>query len=295
MREFDFIRWRKVSTLISISLLTLGMLSLILKGGLNYGVDFAGGNLIQIKFADKLGVKDLEKMRSLLKEDGIGCSIQQFGGDREVIIRVESKEEEVGERVRDVIESGGFTLSDWSSTYVGPSISRDLKKIAILAIIFAFTGIVLYITWRFEFRFAIAAIVALLHDVLIVVGVFSLTGKEFNIPIIAAILAIIGYSLNDTIVVFDRIRENLRLLRKELYSRILNHSINQSLKRTLITSLTTLFAVTSLYIWGGIVIHDFSFALIIGVIVGTYSSIFIASPLLLLLQKKKLFGKLHGT
>jgi preprotein translocase subunit SecF len=295
MRELDFIRWRKVSTLISISLLTLGMLSLILKGGLNYGVDFAGGNLIQIKFAGKLGVKDLEKMRSLLKEDGIGCSIQQFGGDREVIIRVESKEEEVGERVRDVIESGGFTLSDWSSTYVGPSISRDLKKIAILAIIFAFTGIVLYITWRFEFRFAIAAIVALLHDVLIVVGVFSLTGKEFNIPIIAAILAIIGYSLNDTIVVFDRIRENLRLLRKELYSRILNHSINQSLKRTLITSLTTLFAVTSLYIWGGIVIHDFSFALIIGVIVGTYSSIFIASPLLLLLQKKKLFGKLHGT
>lgn len=295
MRELNFIEWRKVSFVASISLIIFGILSLILKGGLNYGVDFAGGTLIQIKFARKLEIKDLEKVRTLLKRNGIECGIQQLGEGGDIIIRAESKEEGIGREVRGILDEGGFTISDWSSTYVGPSIGRDMKKIAILAIIFAFIGIVLYITWRFEFRFAIAAIAALLHDVLIVVSVFSLTEKEFNIPIIAAILAIIGYSLNDTIVVFDRIRENLRLLRKEVYSKILNRSINQSLNRTLITSLTTLFAVTSLYIWGGIVIHDFSFALIIGVIVGTYSSIFIASPLLLFLQQKRLFGKPYGT
>jgi preprotein translocase SecF subunit len=162
---------------------------------------------------------------------------------------------------------------------VGPKIGEELKGKAILAIFWALLGIILYIWWRFELTFGLAAVAALFHDVLITIGIFSLLGKDISLSIVAALLTIVGYSLNDTIVVFDRVREDLKLYRKEPYGSVINHSINETLSRTIITSLTTFVVVLSLYIFGGSVIHDFAFALLVGVVVGTYSSIFVASPL----------------
>jgi preprotein translocase subunit SecF len=167
---------------------------------------------------------------------------------------------------------------------VGPQVGAALRRQATLAIVYALVGILIYITIRFEFRFAVAAILALVHDVLITLGAFALTNKELSLPVIAAFLAIVGYSLNDTIVVFDRIRENLKLYRREVYEAVINRSINETLSRTLLTSLTTLLVVLALFFLGGEVIHDFAFALLVGIIVGTYSSIFVASPLLIFWQ-----------
>jgi preprotein translocase subunit SecF len=170
---------------------------------------------------------------------------------------------------------------------VGPKVGKDLRRKGILAIVYALIGILIYITWRFEFIFAVGAIIALAHDVMITVGAFSIANKEFTLPIVAAILTIIGYSLNDTIVVFDRIRENRRKMRSEPFGRVINASINETLGRTLLTSLTTLIVVVILFIFGGGVIHDFAFALMVGVLVGTYSSIFVASPIILTWQERK--------
>ena len=163
---------------------------------------------------------------------------------------------------------------------IGPRIGEELKGKALLAIFWALVGIILYIWWRFEFTFGIAAVIALFHDVLITIGIFSITGKEMSLPVVAALLTIVGYSLNDTIVVFDRIREDLKKFRRESYVNVFNHSINETLSRTIITSLTTFVVVLSLYLFGGSVIHDFAFALLIGIIVGTYSSVFVASPIM---------------
>jgi preprotein translocase subunit SecF len=164
---------------------------------------------------------------------------------------------------------------------VGPQVGKDLRKKGLMAILYAMIGILIYITWRFEFRFALGAIIALIHDVLITLGIFSLLGKEINLPTIAAFLAIIGYSLNDTIIVYDRIRENMGKLARESFVTVINRSINETLSRTIITSATTLLVVLALFIFGGGVIHDFAFALLVGIIVGTYSSIFVASPILI--------------
>lgn len=292
--DYDLVSKRYIMFAVSGIIILVGIVSIFLHGGLEYSVDFAGGSLLWLKFDKPVAV---EELRSSLAGIDLGDSQIQMLGDgsstgesREVIIRTAQTEEgtsrtgEVKEVLRSTFAGNAYEILD--EEFVGPKIGTELKGKAIKAIIFSLLVIVLYISWRFEFRFAMAAIVALAHDVLITIGIFSLTGKEISLPVIAALLTIVGYSLNDTIVVFDRIREELRLMRRKRYPVIINASINRTLSRTIITTTTTLFVVLSLFVFGGSVIHDFAFALLVGVIVGTYSSIFVASPVLVEWQQR---------
>jgi preprotein translocase subunit SecF len=259
---------------------------LIIHKGPNLGIDFAGGTLVQIKFNKETSV---DKIRDALKTINLGNSvIQQFGyqDNNEFLVKTEKSSSEL-KGLSDIIEEAlakTYAAGEYEVRrveVVGPKVGKDLRQKGMLAMIYAMIGILVYITWRFEFRYAIGSIIALIHDVAITVGIFSLLNKEFTLPIIAALLTIIGYSLNDTIVVYDRIRENLRTQRRQPLGQIVNASINQVLSRTILTSGTTLLVVGALFFLGGAVIHDFAFALLVGVIVGTYSSIFIASPTVL--------------
>ena len=281
--HFDFMGKIKAAMIISSIAILIGLGSIVFSGGLKYGIDFAGGTLVQLQFKNP---PDIEVIRDGLKTIGLGEStIQEFGSKKDILIRVERSEEKleaVGAMVKRSL-SQKFNSDDIiveRVEMVGPKVGRDLREKALLSILYAIIGIVIYISWRFEFQYAIAAIIALIHDVLVTMGAFSILDKEFTLVIIAAFLTIIGYSLNDTIVVFDRIRENLRRKGKLSLSEIINSSINQTLSRTLLTSGTTLLVVLALFFFGGAIIHDFSFALLIGVFVGTYSSIFIASVFL---------------
>jgi preprotein translocase SecF subunit len=292
--NFDFVGKRKVAFAISIGLIVVGLISLVAHKGPAFSIDFAGGTLLQMKFEKDLSVQDI---RASLDKIGWGdAEIQKFGEGKEFLIRV--KKQEVGTQVGDQIKA--VLMKDFPDNAfevrreekVGPKIGEELKGKAVWAIFWAMIGILIYITWRFEFKFAVGAIAALFHDVLITVGIFSILNKEISLAIVAALLTIVGYSLNDTIVVFDRIREDLALMRGQSYETIINASINQTLSRTIITSLTTLVVVICLFALGGEVIRDFAFALMVGVAVGTYSSIFVASPVLIewhsrLLAKKK--------
>ena len=268
---------------LSAILILIGIISVIIHGGLKYGIDFAGGTLVQLKFEKPPAI---EEIRDGLKTIGLGDStIQEFGSKNHILIRVqrsEEKLEEVGTQVKNSL-AGKFNseaIVVERVEMVGPKVGRDLREKAVLSIIYAIIGIVIYISWRFELQYAIAAIIALIHDVLVTMGAFSLYDKEFTLVIVAAFLTIIGYSLNDTIVVFDRIRENMRRKGKTPLVEVINNSINQTLSRTILTSGTTLLVVVALFFLGGEIIHDFSFALLVGVMVGTYSSIFIASVFL---------------
>ena len=282
--NFDFMGQIKAAMIISGIAILIGLGSIVFSGGLKYGIDFAGGTLVQLQFKNP---PDLEVIRDGLKTIGLGEStIQEFGSKKDILIRVERSEEKleaVGAMVKRSL-SQKFNSDDIiveRVEMVGPKVGRDLREKALLSILYAIIGIVIYISWRFEFQYAIAAIIALIHDVLVTMGAFSILDKEFTLVIVAAFLTIIGYSLNDTIVVFDRIRENLRRKGKLSLSEIINSSINQTLSRTLLTSGTTLLVVLALFFFGGAIIHDFSFALLVGVFVGTYSSIFIASVFLI--------------
>ena len=254
------------------------MFSFVSRGSKNFGVDFTGGTIQQFRFQHPVS---LDRARDSLLDVGLaGSPIQQFGGDKEIIIRTFSDSSNIVEsKFKEVFSDNPFQVMRVDK--VGPAVGEDLRKKAIQALIFALIGICIYISFRFEFRFAIAAIIALFHDVIISVGAIALTGREISLPVIAALLTIVGYSINDTIVVFDRIREDRRLMRKADRKTIINTSINQTLSRTLLTSLTTLLVVLALYLLGGEVINDFAFVLLVGVLVGTYSSIFIASPVLI--------------
>ena len=281
--EFDFMGKKQTAIRLSAILILIGIVSVIIHGGLKYGIDFAGGTLVQLKFEKPPAI---EEIRDGLKTIGLGDStIQEFGSKNHILIRVqrsEEKLEEVGTRVKNSL-AGKFNseaIVVERVEMVGPKVGRDLREKAVLSIIYAIIGIVIYISWRFELQYAIAAIIALIHDVLVTMGAFSLYDKEFTLVIVAAFLTIIGYSLNDTIVVFDRIRENMRRKGKTPLVEVINNSINQTLSRTILTSGTTLLVVVALFFLGGEIIHDFSFALLIGVIVGTYSSVFIASVFL---------------
>ena len=281
--NFDFMGKIKMTMTISGLVILIGLGSIALSGGLKYGIDFAGGTLIQLKFKTP---PDIEVIRDGLKTIALGEStIQEFGSKRDILIRIQRSEEKleaVGSKVRNSL-GGKFNKEDITIErveMVGPKVGRDLREKAFLSILYAVIGIVIYISWRFELQYAIAAIIALAHDVLVTLGAFSILDKEFTLVIIAAFLAIIGYSLNDTIVVFDRIRENLRRRGKNTLVQSVNASINQTLSRTLLTSGTTLMVVVALFFFGGEIIHDFSFALLVGILVGTYSSIFIASVFL---------------
>ena len=281
--EFDFMAKKTTAVTLSCTVILIGIISIAVHGGLKYGIDFSGGTLVQLKFKNP---PIIEEIRDGLRTIGLGEStIQEYGSNNHVLIRVErsdGKLEEIGTKIKNSLvgkyEAENIVVE--RVEMVGPKVGKDLREKAILSIVYAIIGIVIYISWRFEFQYAVAAIIALIHDVLVTMGAFSLADKEFTLVIVAAFLTIIGYSLNDTIVVFDRIRENMRRKGKTLLKDIINTSINQTLSRTILTSGTTLLVVVALFFLGGEIIHDFSFALIVGVLVGTYSSIFIASAFL---------------
>ncbi|MFH1753059.1 MAG: protein translocase subunit SecD [Candidatus Omnitrophota bacterium] len=275
--NIDFINKRKIAYIISAVVIGYGLFSFAKTGGANFGIDFTGGTIQQFRFENTLS---LDTARESMKDIGLGSSpIQQFGKNREVIIRTfEDTSDSVINKFKEVFKDNPFEVMRIEK--VGPAIGKDLREKALLALIYALIGICIYISFRFEFRFAIAAIAALLHDVLVCVGAIAITGREISLPVIAALLTVVGYSINDTIVVFDRIREGRRLMKRSDYNTIINTSINHTLTRTILTSLTTLLVITALYFLGGEVINDFAFVLLVGVIVGTYSSIFIASPIL---------------
>ena len=289
--KIDFMGKRRAAFIISGCLIIASIVSLIAHGGPNYGIDFAGGTLIQVRFPQPV---ELDGIRTALKEVGLERSvIQRFGaeGRGEYLIRLELGSADLA-GLNDVINEAlaknfgaeGFEVR--RTEMVGPKVGKDLRSKGLQAIIAALIGILIYISVRFKFRFAVGAVTALAHDVLITIGVFSLTNKEFSLPVLAALLTIVGYSLNDTIVVYDRIRENMRRIRTEAYEKVVNLSVNETLSRTILTSVTTLIVIVILFLLGGGVIHNFAFALLIGIIVGTYSSVFVASPVVIILEKK---------
>jgi preprotein translocase subunit SecF len=280
----DFVSRRRIAIICSLVAALIGIGSLVLKGGPLYGIDFSGGTLVQVRFDQ---APDVGEIRKALGEAGLGSSVIQSLGEDKVAIRLKSQEGQADSVSDDLFgilvnQFGQERVSLELVEMVGPQVGADMRRKGMLSILYAMVGILIYVTFRFQFRFALGAIAALVHDIMITVGVFSLFNKEFTLPVIAALLTIIGYSLNDTIVVYDRIRENIRRMPKEKLVVVVNNSINQTLSRTILTSGTTLLVVGCLFVLGGEVIHDFSFALIVGVLVGTYSSIYIASPILLL-------------
>ncbi len=283
--NIDFIGKRYIAYAVSTVLVLLGIVALIQisRGAANMGIDFAGGTSTQVRFAQPV---DLGAVREALSKNGIKDSEpQQFADGRSVLIRLKRTTGEVAgtaELVQAALrkELANNPITVEASTEVGPAIGRELQQKALLAIAASLAGIVVYIAWRFEFRFGVAATVATFHDVLAVLGIVFILNKEITLLIVTALLTIAGYSLTDTVVVYDRIRENLRARRKEQLGDIMNASINQVLSRTAMTSLTTLLAALALFFLGGQVLHDFAFALLMGVLVGTYSSWFVASPII---------------
>jgi len=284
--NIDLVGKMKIAFVASLVAIILSVLSLLLHGGPNLGIDFAGGTQVQIKFSQETTA---EGIRDSLQTIGLGNSIiQRFGyhANNEFLIKTEKSSsalEGLSNKMAEALEVsyGKENFEIRRVEVVGPKVGKDLRQKGLLAMLYAVIGILIYVTWRFELRYAVGAIAALIHDVVITVGVFSLLGKEFTLPIIAALLTIIGYSLNDTIVVYDRIRENIKGARKQPLPEVVNSSINQVLSRTVLTSVTTLLVVLALFFLGGAVIHDFAFALLVGILVGTYSSVFVASPTVL--------------
>jgi preprotein translocase subunit SecF len=270
---------------------------LLMTRGLNYGVDFKGGSLIEVQ--SKAGAIDIGDLRTKLDKLGIGdVQVQAVGLGNEALIRVaqqvptkELNDEKVQAAANDKVKGAlGENIEVRRIEVVGPTVSAELKRTGVIAVVASMFGILLYVWFRFEWQFAVAAILALSHDVFITVGMFSLLWYEFDLAVVAAILTLAGYSINDTVVVFDRIRENLRRYKRMPMIELLNLSINETLSRTVLTSVTTALAVLALYIFGTQVIHGFSFAMLFGIIIGTYSSIFVAAPFLLLFGVKREWG-----
>ena len=290
----EFFRYKKPIALMA-KAKYFGLLSLVLvllswgiifTKGFNYGIDFAGGTLIQIKYDKKAPLKEIRKELSAIKKYK-DASVTYFGSEQEVVIRIQSTSKSVGNDVGDEISkllknTGKFEVR--RVDMVGPKIGGELREKGLKATFFAIIGILIYLTFRFEWRFALASVIALIHDVSIALGALALFGVPFNLDILAAILTILGYSLNDTIIVFDRIREGIQKTKSIVLSEIIDESVTKTLSRTTLTSLTTFFVVFVLYLFGGEILKGFSFTLLIGVVVGTYSSIFIASPVLMWLK-----------
>ena len=282
--NIPFITARKVTFAVSL-LLILASLGLFFTQGLNLGIDFKGGTLIEIKTD---GPADLTALRRTLTALDLGeVSIQEFGAADTVLIRVQAQEdgEDVSRLVKPAIDD---QVAEYRRTeVVGPTVGAELKIAGITAVLISLGALMVYIWFRFEWQFALAAVIALAHDIITTIGLFALTGLEFNLATVAAVLTIAGYSINDTVVVFDRVRENLRRYRKADIADVLNRSINETLARTVMTSVTTLLALLALVILGGEVIRGFALALIWGVLIGTYSSICVAVPLLLKLDLRR--------
>ncbi len=272
----------KLAMVLSI-VLVLASYGLLATKGLNYGIDFAGGTIVQVKYDTKAPI---DEMRAKLKSNEIfdGSSISEFGSADEVVIRMKTTTGDVtvdiGDVTRETLKgTGNYEVR--RVDIVGPKVGSELKEKGIMSLILAVIGILIYVAFRFEWRFAIASIVALVHDVSIALGAITLVGLDVNLDVLAALLTILGYSLNDTIIVFDRIREGVVKGKNSELSDIIDESVTRTLARTTLTSLTTFFVVFTLFAYGGEIIHAFAFTLLVGVIVGTYSSIFVASPILL--------------
>lgn len=289
--HFDFVGKNRIAVILSLIVILTGVVSLLIKGGPEYGIDFTGGTLIQVQFDKPTEAADI---RDALKGLPLGSlTVQQFGEDtNEFLIRAQessSELQQISHQVGKALEKrfGEGQLEVRRSETVGSLVGKELKEKGILALFYAIAGTLIYISWRFEFRFAVGAVVALIHDVLITLGFFSIFGKEMDLTIIAAFLTIIGYSLNDTIVIYDRIRENLGKYPGEGFAATVNRSLNETLSRTILTSGTTLLVVAALFIFGGTVINNFAFALLVGIIAGTYSTIFVASAVVLYWEERR--------
>ena len=298
--SFDFMGKKSIALAISATIVLAGVGSLILNGGPKLSIDFKGGTFVAVEYTENIMVEDVRSKMGELNIDGQKFDfskeeVKHFGSNSAVSVRVPHIENSPSNFAQKIAvhlfesfpDKRPETMTEFvlSKGIISPKIGSELSGKAVMAIFSALALILLYISIRFEFKFALGAIAALTHDVLITLGIFSLLSYEISLPIIAAFLTIVGYSLNDTIVIFDRIRENLKSSKRDSYTSVVNRSINESLSRTIITSLTTFVVVMILWLFGGEVIHNFAFAMIVGVIVGTYSSIYIASPLVIFLHE----------
>lgn len=291
--NIDFMGKKKIAFVVSGILALIGMIAIfqIADGSANLGIDFAGGTAVQIKFENPV---TLQEVRQILSDSKLeGFELQDLPTVNKVLITVKKREVSLGGFSDKIIASLERSLKDKnritvdSVSEIGPKVGKRLRVDALWAIIAATIGILIYVGWRFQFRFSVGATAATFHDVLAVLGLFHLMGLEINLILLSALLTIAGYSLTDTVVVFDRIRENMGFTLKESTETVINRSLNEVLSRTIVTSVTTLLAAVSLYIFGGEVLHDFALAIIMGVMIGTYSSIFVASPVVLLWSKGK--------
>ena len=282
--KVDWLGKRKIFLAISGAVMLLGLISLVAKRSFVYGVDFKGGVEVKVRFKDK---PDIEKIRQLLRENGAPDSQpQELAGHNDVLIQFQGAKEEDASAGRAVIINAlnkGFPgqYEVLSAVSIGPKVGNDLKRQAVLATLYALGGILIYIAFRFEWIYGAAAVFAVFHDTLVTLGLFSIFHREINLTVIAALLTLVGYSVNDTIVVFDRIRENLKIRRRDELETIMNDSINQTLSRTILSSGLTFITVLALFLFGGEVINHFAFAMVVGILVGTYSSVAIAAPLVL--------------
>ncbi len=281
-KTFNFMGKSKFAMFLSV-VVVLASFALLATKGLNYGVDFAGGTIVQVKYDT---TAPIDVMRDKLKGNALfdGASITEFGSPDEVVIRMKtttgSVTTDIGDVTREALNgTGNYEIR--RVDIVGPKVGSELKEKGVMSLVLAIIGILIYVAFRFEWRFAVASIVALIHDISIALGAITLVGLDVNLDVLAALLTILGYSLNDTIIVFDRIREGVTKGRNTDLADIINESVTRTLARTTLTSLTTFFVVFTLFMFGGEIIHAFAFTLLVGVIVGTYSSIFVASPILL--------------
>jgi preprotein translocase subunit SecF len=288
LQNIDFMRRRKLAGMFSIALV-LASVALLMVRGLNFGVDFTGGVLVEVGYPEAV---ELNPVRDALSQGGFNQAVvQHFGSAREVLVRLPQAEEgnpaQMSVGVMNALRQMNPAVEMRRVEFVGPAVGEELREDGGLAVLFALIAILIYVAMRFEWRLALGSVTALVHDVMIVLGVFALLQAEFDLSVLAAVLAVIGYSLNDTIVVFDRIRENFRRMRKGSPVEIVNRSLNQTLSRTLMTSVTTMLVLLALFFLGGEIIHGFSLALILGVFIGTYSSIYVASTAALALGISK--------
>tara|TARA_B110000003_G_C16651322_1_gene534243 strand:+ start:1177 stop:2097 length:921 start_codon:yes stop_codon:yes gene_type:complete len=299
--NIDFLGKTNITTILSMFLIAAGIVSMVLNGGPKLSIDFKGGTLVAVNYTEPVNIEKIRSELGSVLIDGqlfnfSNAEIKYFGDESNIAVRIASMDEEpeqFSKKFSDKLASifpelvpadkNNFILS---VEKVGPKVGAELSSDALMAILSALLLILIYVSVRFEFKYAVGAIAALVHDVSITLGVFSILGYEVSLAVIAAFLTIVGYSLNDTIVIFDRVRENVKTTKNAPMKNIINQSINESLSRTIITSLTTFFVVLILFLFGGEVIHTFSFAMIVGVIIGTYSSIFVASPVVIKMDSK---------
>lgn len=285
--NYPFMKYRRWAYVLSGALVLVTAISIIARGGLEYSIDFTGGTLVQLDFVEPI---EAQILREALEDmPGLESSeVQSFGDPSDIVVRAQvpvGEEEAFGRRIEDHLRQApqleGRSFEVVRTEAVGPKIGEELKRDALMAILYAMGFIMVYIAIRFDLKFGVAAILATIHDIILSIGVFSLTGKEISLAVVAAFLTIIGYSINDTIVVFDRIREDLKTARRTPFEETVNRAVNETLSRTILTGGTTMVVLLFLFFIGGEVIHDFAFALIIGILIGTYSSIMVGAPLVI--------------